>query len=108
MNRAREAMLSVRRGLDQDPNSADLRLLLGRVLLRLGNQAEAAAAFQQAARLAPAMVEPVLDLAALLLATGQEAEVRDVLARLLMREDLSPTQRAEAEALMARLPGASR
>ena len=55
MNRAREAMLSVRRGLDQDPNSADLRLLLGRVLLRLGNQAEAAAAFQQAARLAPAM-----------------------------------------------------
>jgi hypothetical protein len=35
-------------------------------------------------------------------------EVRDVLARLLMREDLSPTQRAEAEALMARLPGASR
>jgi len=108
MNRAREAMLSVRRGLDQDPNSADLRLLLGRVLLRLGNQAEAAAAFQQAARLAPAMVEPVLDLAALLLATGQEAEVRDVLARLLMRGDLSPTQRAEAEALMARLPGASR
>jgi predicted Zn-dependent protease len=108
MNRAREAMLSVRRGLDQDPNSADLRLLLGRVLLRLGNQAEAAAAFQQAARLAPAMVEPVLDLAALLLATSQEAEVRDVLARLLMREDLSPTQRAEAEALMARLPGASR
>jgi len=108
MNRAREAMLSVRRGLDQDPNSADLRLLLGRVLLRLGNQAEAAAAFQQAARLAPAMVEPVLDLAALLLATGQEAEVRDALARLLMREDLSPTQRAEAETLMARLPGASR
>jgi hypothetical protein len=44
----------------------------------------------------------------LLLATGQEAEVRDVLARLLMREDLSATQRAEAEALMARLPGASR
>jgi Flp pilus assembly protein TadD len=77
---------------------------LGRVLLRLGNRAEAAAAFQQAAQLAPAMAEPVLDLAALLLATGQGTEARDALTRLLAREDLPPARRTEAEALMARLP----
>lgn len=102
MNRAREAMLATRRGLDQDPNSADLRHLLGRVWLKLGNQAEAANAFQQAIRLAPAMAEPVLDLAELQINTGKTTEARDALTALLAREDLPDAQRARAEALMAR------
>jgi predicted Zn-dependent protease len=102
MNRAREAMLATRRGLDQDPNSADLRHLLGRVWLKLGNQVEAANAFQQAIRLAPAMAEPVLDLAELQINTGKTTEARDALTALLAREDLPDAQRARAEALMAR------
>jgi predicted Zn-dependent protease len=102
MNRTREAMLATRRGLDQDPNSADLRHLLGRVWLKLGNQAEAANAFQHAMRLAPAMAEPVLDLAELHINTGKNTEARDALTALLAREDLPPPQRARAEALMAR------
>ena len=102
MNRAREAMLATRRGLDQDPNSADLRHLLGRVWLKLGNQAEAANAFQQAIRLAPAMAEPVLDLAELQINTGKTTEARDALTALLAREDLPDAQRARAEALMVR------
>jgi cytochrome c-type biogenesis protein CcmH/NrfG len=96
-------MLSTRRGLDQDPNSADLRLLLGRVLLRLGNQAEAATAFETAARLAPAMAEPALDLAELLLNMGKRDEARAVLTRLLAREDLAEAPRARAAALLASL-----
>ena len=102
MNRTREAMLATRRGLDQDPNSADLRHLLGRIWLKLGNQAEAANAFEQAMRLAPAMAEPVLDLAELRINSGQTIELRDALARLLAREDLPAAQRARAEALLAR------
>ncbi|MFN7305942.1 MAG: tetratricopeptide repeat protein, partial [Acetobacteraceae bacterium] len=102
MNRTREAMLATRRGLDQDPNSADLRHLLGRIWLKLGNQAEAANAFEQAMRLAPAMAEPVLDLAELQINSGQTIELRDALARLLAREDLPDAQRARAEALLAR------
>ncbi|MBM3593492.1 MAG: tetratricopeptide repeat protein [Alphaproteobacteria bacterium] len=102
MNRTREAMLATRRGLDQDSNSADLRLLLGRVWLKLGNPTEAISAFEQAARLAPAMVEPVLDLAEVLISTGKSTEARDALTKLLTREDLPDAQRARAEALMAR------
>ena len=101
MNRTREAMLATRRGLAQDPNSADLRHLQGRVWLKLGNQVEAANAFQQAIRLAPAMAEPVLDLAELQLSTGETSEARDALMRLLAREDLPAAQRARAEVLMA-------
>lgn len=102
MNRTREAMLAVRRGLDQDPNSADLRRLLGRVWLKLGNEAEAANAFEQAMRLAPAMAEPVLELAEVLINTERKAEARDILARLLAREDLPDGLRRRAEALLAR------
>jgi tetratricopeptide (TPR) repeat protein len=92
-----EALTEIRKALAEQPRDPWALQHEGSILLAMNR-----------AREAPAMVEPVLDLAALLLATGQEAEVRDVLARLLMREDLSATQRAEAEALMARLPGASR
>jgi len=102
MNRTREAMLATRRGLDQDSNNADLRLLLGRVWLKLGNPTEAISAFEKAARLAPAMVEPVLDLAEVLISTGKNTEARDALTKLLTREDLPDAQRARAEALMAR------
>ena len=102
MNQTQEAMLAVRRGLEQDPNSAEMRLLLGRVLLRLGNPAEAASAFQQAARLAPAMADPVLDLAEVLINTGKPTEARTALTALLAREDLPEAQRARAEALLAR------
>jgi predicted Zn-dependent protease len=102
MNRTREAMLATRRGLDQDPNSADLRHLLGRVWLKLGNTVEAANAFAQAMRLAPAMAEPVLDLAELQISTGKTTEARNALTALLAREDLPAVQRARAEALMAR------
>ena len=103
MNRVREAMLSTRRGLDQDPNSAELRLLLGRVLLRFGNQAEAATAFETAARLAPALAEPVLDLAELFIGTGKRDEARAVLTQLLTREDLAEVPRAKAMSLLGRL-----
>lgn len=102
MNRTREAMLATRRGLDQDPNSADLRHLLGRVWLKLGNQAEAISAFEHAIRLAPAMAEPALDRAELLISTGKTNEARNALTALMAREDLPPPQRARAEALMAR------
>jgi len=102
MNRTREAMLATRRGLDQDPNSADLRHLLGRVWLKLGNHAEAANAFEQAMRLAPAMAEPVLDFAELQINARKTAEARNALTALLACEDLPAVQRARAEALMAR------
>ena len=102
MNRTREAMLATRRGLDQDPNSADLRHLLGRVWLKLGNQIEAANAFGQAMRLAPAMAEPVLDFAELQISAGKTTEARNTLSVLLAREDLPAAQRARAEALIAR------
>jgi thioredoxin-like negative regulator of GroEL len=76
--------------------------LLGRVWLKLGNTVEAANAFAQAMRLAPAMAEPVLDLAELQISTGKTTEARNALTALLAREDLPALQRARAEALMAR------
>jgi tetratricopeptide (TPR) repeat protein len=103
MNRTREAMMATRRGLDQDPNSPDLRHLLGRVWLKIGNQAEAANAFQQAMRIAPAMADPVIDLAELLTSMAKRDEARAALTTLLARDDVPEAQRQRAEALMARL-----
>jgi tetratricopeptide (TPR) repeat protein len=103
MNRTREAMMATRRGLDQDPNSPDLRHLLGRVWLKIGNQAEAANAFQHAIRIAPAMADPVIDLAELLTSMARRDEARAALTTLLARDDVPEAQRQRAEALMARL-----
>jgi cytochrome c-type biogenesis protein CcmH/NrfG len=102
MDRPQEALLATRRGLDQDPTSADLHYLLGRVSLRQGNPADAVTAFKQAIRLAPAMAEPALDLAEVLMSTRKKQEARDVLASLLARDNVPAPHRARAEAILAR------
>ena len=48
------------------------------------------------------MVDPVLDLAEVLINTGKTTEARTALTALLAREDLPEAQRARAEALLAR------
>ena len=89
-DRPREAVAALRRAVGLDSADWDSRTRLGLALVRLGDAGPAAAAFRQAARLAPWKPQPHLHLADLLEGQGRSreaAEHRRIFDRLRPAEE---------------------
>jgi O-antigen ligase/Flp pilus assembly protein TadD len=96
---ARSALVELRLALAQNPYYAEIQNDLGVALLRVGDREEARRAFGRAAQGRREFVDPLLNLAALAIESGDPVEARSWLTRALERDPDS----ARARALLARL-----
>jgi O-antigen ligase/cytochrome c-type biogenesis protein CcmH/NrfG len=96
---ARSALVQLRLALAQNPYYAEIQNDLGVALLRVGDREEARRAFGRAAQGRREFVDPLLNLAALAIDTGDPVEARSWLTRALERNPGS----VRARALLARL-----
>ena len=96
---ARSALVQLRLALAQNPYYAEIQNDLGVALLRVGDREEARRAFGRAAQGRSDFVDPLLNLAALAIESGDPVEARSWLTRALERDPGS----ARAHALLARL-----
>jgi O-antigen ligase/Flp pilus assembly protein TadD len=94
-----KALEQLKLALAQNPYYAEIQNDLGVALLRVGNREEARAAFGRAARGRKEFVDPLLNLAALAIESGDSVEARSWLTRTLERDPGS----VRARALLARL-----
>jgi hypothetical protein len=95
----RSALVQLRLALAQNPYYAEIQNDLGVALLRVGDREEARRAFGRAAQGRREFVDPLLNLAALAIDTGDPVEARSWLTRALERNPGS----VRARALLARL-----
>jgi len=96
---AAKALEQLKLALAQNPYYAEIQNDLGVALLRAGNREEARAAFGRAAQGRKEFVDPLLNLAALAIESGDSVEARSWLTRALERDPGS----VRARALLARL-----
>jgi len=96
---ARSALVELRLAVAQNPYYAEIQNDLGVALLRVGDREEARRAFGRAAQGRREFVDPLLNLAALAIESGDPVEARSWLTRALERDPGS----ARARALLARL-----
>jgi tetratricopeptide (TPR) repeat protein len=96
---AAKALEQLKLALAQNPYYAEIQNDLGVALLRVGNRDEARAAFGRAAQGRKEFVDPLLNLAALAIESGDSVEARSWLTRALERDPGS----VRARALLARL-----
>ena len=97
---AARALEQLRLAVAQNPYYAEIQNDLGVALLRTGRREEARQAFGLAAQGRREFVEPLLNLAALAIESGDSVEARSWLTRVLERDPGSE----RARALLARLP----
>jgi tetratricopeptide (TPR) repeat protein len=93
------ALEQLRIAVGQNPYYAEIQNDLGVALLRSGNRSEARAAFDRASHGRPGFIDPLLNLAALAIESGDRVEARSWLEQALKREPSS----ARARALLDRL-----
>ena len=93
------ALEQLRAAVAQNPYYPEIQNDLGVALLRSGNRAEARAAFGRASHGRPAFVDPLLNLAALAIESGDRVEARSWLEQALQREPNSARARALLEGL---------
>jgi len=93
------ALEQLRIAVAQNPYYAEIQNDLGVALLRSGNRADARAAFDRAAHGRPGFVDPLLNLAALAIESGDRVEARSLLEQALQREPTSARARSLLEGL---------
>ena len=91
---ARKALVELRLALAQNPYYAEIQNDLGVALLRVGDRAEARRAFGRAAQGRREFVDPLLNLAALAMESGDSVEARSWLNQALSRDPGSDRARA--------------
>jgi O-antigen ligase len=100
----RSAITELNAALTQNPYYAEIRNDLGVALLRAGDRAGALEAFRRAGEGRAEFVDPLLNLAAMAMASGDRVEARQWLRQALARDPES----AKAQRLMAALETESR
>ncbi len=87
------ALEQLRAAVAQNPFYSEIQNDLGVALLRSGNRAEARAAFDRASRGRPGFIDPLLNLAALAIESGDWVEARSRLEQALQRDPNSARAR---------------